>query len=153
MFRPFPGDLVGEILKGRKGVVVLERTDQPLAEDLPLMREMRAAITKCARKRPRRQQRASFPTPAMRRCAPQDDAAALLRLLRPRQPRPAAGRADRRGREHAAAGRKEKFFYLSIDFLRDKPCSPRQELHQQKIEDAYPQREASSRCTAARIPT
>ena len=47
MFRPFPGDLLGKILRGKKGVAVLERTDQPLAEDLPLMREVRATLTKC----------------------------------------------------------------------------------------------------------
>jgi len=47
LFRPFPGDLLGSILKGKKGVAVLERTDQPLAEDLPLMREVRATVTKC----------------------------------------------------------------------------------------------------------
>ncbi len=47
MYRPFPGDLLGAILQGRKGVTVLERTDQPLAEDLPLMREIRATLTKC----------------------------------------------------------------------------------------------------------
>ena len=35
MFRPFPGDSLGPILKGKKGVCILERTDQPLAEDLP----------------------------------------------------------------------------------------------------------------------
>ena len=35
MFRPFPGDLVSKILKGKKGVVILERLDQPLAADLP----------------------------------------------------------------------------------------------------------------------
>ena len=44
MFRPFPGDLVSQVLKGRKGVAVLERTDQPLAEDLPLMREGKVQI-------------------------------------------------------------------------------------------------------------
>ncbi|MFW6354698.1 MAG: pyruvate ferredoxin oxidoreductase, partial [Verrucomicrobiota bacterium] len=47
MFRPFPGDVLSHILKGRKGVVVLERTDQPLAEDLPLIREIRATVSKC----------------------------------------------------------------------------------------------------------
>jgi len=47
MFRPFPGDLLGKLLKGKKGVCVLERTDQPLAEDLPLIREVRAALSKC----------------------------------------------------------------------------------------------------------
>ncbi|MCK5499326.1 MAG: pyruvate ferredoxin oxidoreductase, partial [Gammaproteobacteria bacterium] len=45
-FRPFPGDLLGEILKGRKGIVVLERVDQPLAEDLPLIREIRTCMYK-----------------------------------------------------------------------------------------------------------
>jgi len=44
MFRPFPGDVLGPILRGRKGVAVLERVDQPLAQDLPLAREVRAAL-------------------------------------------------------------------------------------------------------------
>jgi pyruvate-ferredoxin/flavodoxin oxidoreductase len=47
MFRPFPGDLLSKVLKGRKGVAVLERTDQPLASDLPVMREIRATLSKC----------------------------------------------------------------------------------------------------------
>ena len=44
MFRPFPADLVTRLLAGKKGVVVLERTDQPLAVDPPLLREIRAAM-------------------------------------------------------------------------------------------------------------
>jgi pyruvate-ferredoxin/flavodoxin oxidoreductase len=47
MFRPFPGDLLGNILRGRKGVAVLERVDQPLASDLPLVREIRSALGRC----------------------------------------------------------------------------------------------------------
>lgn len=46
MFRPFPGAQVAALLRGKRGVAVLERTDQPLAEDLPLMRECRAALSK-----------------------------------------------------------------------------------------------------------
>ena len=46
MFRPFPGDLLSQVLKGKKGVAVLERTDQPLASDLPVMREIRATLNK-----------------------------------------------------------------------------------------------------------
>src|SRR5512138_723984 len=45
MFRPFPADVVTRLLAGKKGVVVLERTDQPLAVDPPLLREIRAAMT------------------------------------------------------------------------------------------------------------
>ncbi len=44
MFRPFPGDLVVDMLRGKKAVTVLERLDQPLAADLPLLREIRAAM-------------------------------------------------------------------------------------------------------------
>ena len=44
MFRPFPADLVTRLLAGKRGVVVLERTDQPLAVDAPLLRELRAAM-------------------------------------------------------------------------------------------------------------
>ena len=44
MFRPFPADRVTHLLRGRKGVVVLERTDQPLAADAPLLREIRSAM-------------------------------------------------------------------------------------------------------------
>ena len=44
---------------------------------------------------------------------------------------------DRRDREHAAQRRpKKKFFYLSIDFVRDKPFTPKQEIHQIQVADA-----------------
>ncbi len=46
MFRPFPGAELTKLLKGKKAVTVLERTDQPLAEDLPLAREIRCSIDK-----------------------------------------------------------------------------------------------------------
>jgi pyruvate-ferredoxin/flavodoxin oxidoreductase len=46
MFRPFPEDHVTKVLKGKKGVVVLERIDQPLAVELPLVREIRSAVGK-----------------------------------------------------------------------------------------------------------
>jgi pyruvate-ferredoxin/flavodoxin oxidoreductase len=44
--RPFPGAQLIPLLRGRKAVTILERTDQPLAEDLPLAREIRAALDK-----------------------------------------------------------------------------------------------------------
>ncbi len=45
MFRPFPGDVVTRLLKGKRYVVVLERVDQPLAVDAPVLREIRAAVS------------------------------------------------------------------------------------------------------------
>ena len=35
-------------------------------------------------------------------------------------------------------GAQKKLFYLSIDFLRDKPFTPKQEIYQQTIEESYP---------------
>ena len=46
MFRPFPADRITSLLRGKKAVVVLERVDQPLAVDPPLLREIRAAMAK-----------------------------------------------------------------------------------------------------------
>ena len=53
MFRPFPADLLSRVLKGKRAVAVLERLDQPLAVELPIMREVRAAMSRCSGKRPR----------------------------------------------------------------------------------------------------
>lgn len=47
MFRPFPSDMLGEILKGKKAVTILERLDQPLAVDSPIAREVRSVLNKC----------------------------------------------------------------------------------------------------------
>ncbi|MDE3196066.1 MAG: 2-oxoacid:acceptor oxidoreductase family protein, partial [Acidobacteriota bacterium] len=35
-------------------------------------------------------------------------------------------------------GLRKKFFYLSIDFVHDKPFTPKQEIHQIQVADAYP---------------
>ncbi len=35
-------------------------------------------------------------------------------------------------------GARQKFFYLSIDFLRDNPISPKHRIHQENLEDKYP---------------
>jgi pyruvate-ferredoxin/flavodoxin oxidoreductase len=46
MFRPFPADVITHLLRRKKAVAVLERVDQPLAVDQPILREMRAAVNK-----------------------------------------------------------------------------------------------------------
>jgi pyruvate-ferredoxin/flavodoxin oxidoreductase len=48
VLRPFPGAALTRMLKGKKAVTILERTDQSLAEDLPLVKEVRSAIDKAA---------------------------------------------------------------------------------------------------------
>ncbi|RME94890.1 MAG: oxidoreductase [Verrucomicrobia bacterium] len=46
VLRPFPEAAVVEALRGKKHVIVLERTDEPLAGDNPLARDIRVALNK-----------------------------------------------------------------------------------------------------------
>ncbi len=46
VFRPFPERAVVEALAGKKNVIILERTDEPLAGDNPMGRDTRTALNK-----------------------------------------------------------------------------------------------------------
>ncbi|MCC6490206.1 MAG: 2-oxoacid:acceptor oxidoreductase family protein, partial [Candidatus Hydrogenedentes bacterium] len=139
MFRPFPGDLLGRILKGRKGVAVLERCDQPLAEDLPLMKEVRATLNKCVENGKVANGRdLTFPKYDVFKKS--EDLPALYSGSfgmgsRDLQPEALIGAIENMLPE----GKKKKMFYLSIDFIHDKPFTPKQEIYQQQILDGYPE--------------
>lgn len=47
VLRPFPEAAVANALKGKKAVIIIERTDEALSGDNPLTRETRAALNKC----------------------------------------------------------------------------------------------------------
>ncbi len=137
MFRPFPGDLLGNILRGRKGVAVLERTDQPLAVDLPLIREVRAAFGRSLENG--RFANGHLPYPDHANYKKADDMPPLYSGSyglgsRDLQPEGVIGAIE----NMLPTGGKRKFFYLSIDFVRDKPFTPKQEIHQIQVSDAYP---------------
>jgi pyruvate-ferredoxin/flavodoxin oxidoreductase len=139
MFRPFPADLLGHILKGRKAVAVLERTDQPLAEDLPLIREIRATLSKCFENgmTPKKSD-LPYPTYASFKNAsemPSLYSGCFGMGSRDLQPEGIIGAVE----NMLPDGAQRKFFYLSIDFMHDKPSSPKNEIHQQTIQDSYPQ--------------
>ncbi|MDM8561014.1 2-oxoacid:acceptor oxidoreductase family protein [Candidatus Parabeggiatoa sp. HSG14] len=137
MFRPFPGDLLGDILKWRKGVTVLERTDQPLAEDLPLVREVRAVLAKCVENGTARKGEKPYPKYAQYE-KPEDIPPIYSGSFglgsRDLQPEGIIGVIE----NMLPKGARKKFFYLSVDFIREKPYTPKQELHQQQLEDIYP---------------
>ncbi len=136
MFRPFPGDLLGALLKGRKGVAVLERVDQPLASDLPLMRELRASLGKCSENGLSASGSLPYPDHASYRQPgdlPPLYSGSFGLGSRDLQPEGIIGAIE----NMLPAGPKKKFFYLSIDFLHDKPFTPKQELHQIQIADSY----------------
>ncbi|MDD3516931.1 MAG: 2-oxoacid:acceptor oxidoreductase family protein [Chromatiales bacterium] len=137
MFRPFPGDLLGAVLKGKKGVAVMERTDQPLAEDLPLMRETRAAISKCIENGQYEKQ--DKPYPKYARYAKTTDIPRLYSGVyglgsRDLQPEGIIGAIE----NMLPDGGQRRNFYLGVDFVRDQLATPKQELYMQELLEAYP---------------
>jgi pyruvate-ferredoxin/flavodoxin oxidoreductase len=137
MFRPFPGDLLGHLMRGRKGVAVLERTDQPLAEDLPIMRELRAVLTKCL-ENGHWAHRGRKPYPAYAELGHADlpplYSGAYGLGSRDLQPEGLIAAVENMLPE----GAWRKFFYLGVDFVRE-AADPKDEIRIQKTLDAYPQ--------------
>ncbi|MCA6074038.1 2-oxoacid:acceptor oxidoreductase family protein [Fulvivirga sedimenti] len=135
MFRPFPADLIGKVLKGKKGVTVLERLDQPLAEDSPILREIRSVMTKCVENGTNKKEK---PYPLLPDYAPGDVPALYSGSFgmgsRDLQPEGIIGAIE----NMLPDGNHKKLFYLSIDFIRDTPISPKQRAYQETIEEAYP---------------
>ncbi|TVO73505.1 2-oxoacid:acceptor oxidoreductase family protein [Sedimenticola selenatireducens] len=135
MYRPFPGDLIGKVLKGRKGVVVLERTDQPLAEDLPMIREVRAALTKCIENGGYSSADKPYPNYESYKAgqAPALFSGSYGLGSRDLQPEGLIGAIENMLPE----GRKQRFFYLGVDFVRES-ADPKAEIRQQELLEAYP---------------
>ena len=141
MFRPFPADLLGHVLKGKKGVCVLERLDQPLAVDQPLIREIRALINKCRENglSQDKKQRSELPYPDYAVYGKPDDSPKLYSGSfglgsRDLQPEGIIGAIE----NMVDKSRQKKQFYLSIDFIRQTAMTPKQEIYQQTVENAYP---------------
>ena len=130
-FRPFPGDKISHLVKGRQGVLVLEKTDQPLSEDLPMIAEIRASISKAINNN-------SFDGYA--NYSKMSDVPSLYSAC--------VGLGGRDILIHdivvavenmLPGGKQQPFFYLGMDFLHPKnQLSPRREIQQQSLLDAYP---------------
>ena len=138
-FRPFAADLLSQLIKGKKAVAVLERLDQPLACDLPMMRELRATVSKCMENGFAVQQSQSLPYPELACYRDSGDVPLLYSGCfglgsRDLQAEGIIGAVENMLPE----GEHKKQFYLGIDFLHDYALTPTQEVYQQKLEEAYP---------------
>ena len=135
MFRPFPSDLISKILKGKKAVTILERLDQPLAADPPIAREVRAVLTKCV-ENGIHSKRKPYPKLESYTSAdlPSIYSGSFGMGSRDLQPEGIIGAIE----NMLPDGKHKKQFYLSIDFIRDVPYTPKQRLYQETIEDSYP---------------
>jgi pyruvate-ferredoxin/flavodoxin oxidoreductase len=142
---------LSKLLKGRKGVVVLERLDQPLAADLPLIREIRATVAKSLENGKQRQGAAYPELATYKKLAdlPPLYSGSFGMGSRDLQPEGLIAAVENMLPE----GPEAKFFYLSIDFLRDKALTPKQAIHQQALEAGLPAVKRTGRARAARTRT
>jgi pyruvate-ferredoxin/flavodoxin oxidoreductase len=135
MFRPFPGDLLSRYLKGKKAVTILERLDQPLAVDPPVMREVRSVLTKCLENGTHKK---DLPYPELESFKLGDMPALYSGSFgmgsRDLQPEGLIAAVE----NMIPSGKHKKQFYLSIDFIRDVPFTPKQREYQETIQEAYP---------------
>ena len=135
MFRPFPSDLVSRMLRGKKAATVLERVDQPLAGDAPLLREVRGAVQKAQENH--RAVKGSAPYPGVDSYG-YDEAPDFYSGCF------GLGSRDTQAGDYVAAvnnmtsGKGRRFFYLGIDFIRDNPINKLGEL-QDEITAGYPE--------------
>lgn len=135
MFRPFPADMLAQVLKGKKAVTILERLDQPLAVDSPITREVRSVMNKCVEngrdpKQPAYPELTSYSINDM----PAIYSGSFGMGSRDLQPEGIIGAVE----NMFADGKRKKKFYLSIDFIRDTPHSPKQQAYQETIVESYP---------------
>ncbi|HMA25962.1 MAG TPA: 2-oxoacid:acceptor oxidoreductase family protein, partial [Gemmatimonadaceae bacterium] len=137
MFRPFPADLVTHLLRGKRGVVVLERVDQPLAVDPPLLREIRAAMTK-ALENGREPKGAILPYANIASVQPHEvpDFFSGCFGLGSRDLQPGDIVAAVSNMLPGAARRRQ--FYLGIEFIRPAATLPKLQIWEEKLEESYP---------------
>jgi pyruvate-ferredoxin/flavodoxin oxidoreductase len=154
MFRPFPSDLVTGMLAGRKAVVVLERTDQPLAVELPIIREVRAALAQAAENGRARSARSKGGRRLRKRAEPTQ-----APLPYPRLPAIESegipdlysacfglGGRDLQAADLVAAvenmlphGAARRQFYLGIDFIDTDTQLPKVQIRQESVLADYPE--------------
>jgi len=137
MFRPFPADLIASLLAGKKGVVVMERTDQPLAVDPPLLREIRAAMSKAV-ENGRVTTGSPLPyagIPSIRSEQVPDFFTACFGLgSRDLQPGDIIAAVD----NMLPGNARSRQFYLGVDFVREGTRVPKLQIWQEKLLDSYP---------------
>ena len=144
MFRPFPADRVSRMLKGKKAVVVLERTDQPLAVELPMIREIRSAMAQAVENGRAdggrvKNDAAELPyqgLAALRAEQIPDFYSACFGLgSRDLQPGDIVAAVD----NMLEGGRNQRQFYLGIDFIQKNTPLPKMQIWQETILADYPQ--------------
>ncbi|MHC5012227.1 MAG: 2-oxoacid:acceptor oxidoreductase family protein, partial [Planctomycetota bacterium] len=135
MFRPFPSDVVSAFLRGKKAVTVLERLDQPLAADAPLLREIRVAMGKAIENG---RARGDVPHPGVTPCTagevPEFFSGCFGMGSRDLQPSHLIAAVD----NMLPDGLGRRHFYLGVDFIRKDTRLPKLQIWQDQLLEGYP---------------
>ena len=135
MFRPFPSDLITKLLRGKKGVLVLERLDQPLAVEAPLIREIRAALAMGVEKGRKGNEGAHPKLTALQSTEVPDFYSGCFGMgSRDLQPNSIIAAVD----NMLEGGKKLRQFYLGIDFIRKNTRMPKLQIWQEELLEGYP---------------
>jgi len=136
MFRPFPADVITGLLRGKRGVTVLERVDQPLAVDQPLLREIRAAVSKAVENGRAGNGRPPYPGVAVYQPedAPDFYSGTFGLGSRDLQPADLIAAVD----NMLEGGARARQFYLGIDFVRPGTRLPKLQIWQERVLESYP---------------
>ena len=136
MFRPFPADLITKMLRGKKAVAVLERTDQPLSVDLPMLREIRAAMAKAVENG--RAAAGELPHRGVAAIkadeVPEFYSGVFGMGSRDLQPGDLVAAVD----NMLPGGLGRRLFYLGIDFIRKGTRLPKLQIWQERLLESYP---------------
>ncbi|OGQ93895.1 MAG: hypothetical protein A2284_15605 [Deltaproteobacteria bacterium RIFOXYA12_FULL_61_11] len=137
MFRPFPEDLLGQVLRDKAGVVVLERSASPLGGNPPLLSEVRNTMAKCLENGRVRGKNLPHPQCDVFKRAEQTPflSSGLVGLggLEP-EPEAILGAVE----NMLPQGKQRSSFVTSINFFLDRPTTPKEEIYDQTLEDTYP---------------
>ncbi len=135
MFRPFPADVLTKMLRGRKAVTILERTDQPLAIDLPIAREIRAALGKALENGRGNGNKPYADIESLSHGdIPEIYSGAFGMGSRDLQPGDLVAAAE----NMVEGGKQMRQFYLSIDFVRPDTNNPKLQIWQEQLLEEYP---------------
>jgi pyruvate-ferredoxin/flavodoxin oxidoreductase len=136
MLRPFPGASVAQLLKGKKAVTVLERTDEPLAEDPPLAREIRSATARAVENG---RVEDDIPHPAYPRYKHRRDCPRIhTGSYGVGTGLPTAAELIAVYRNMLAADERKSFFYIGTNFRRPDRRFPHLQTRQQILDQHYP---------------
>ncbi len=143
MFRPFPTDLVARALAGKKAVTVLERVDQPLAVDAPMLREIRSAMAKAVEngrfaRGNGRSADAELPHEGVPSLVPDEVPDFFSGGFGFGSRDLQAGDLVSAVENMVEGGKRRRQFYLGIDFVRKGTKLPKLEIWQEQLLEAYP---------------